>query len=161
MTQETPESTVGGTPASGESASEIVKVIYDGIAIDVPAAYTREDALLLRVMAPFWEGAADAQVQRNADGTITLIKRARPKGADPILDMLIQLPEHANPVIQLYYDMQLRKLNDESLGSFEQLRQQIAAAVRSGRLACAQVNQAMERLKRARPKPVHRVPEGF
>ena len=161
MAQETPEPASAGTPADRESTAEIVKVIYDGVTIDVPAAYAREDALLLRVMAPFWEGAADALVQRNADGTITLIKRARPKGIDAILEVLIQLPERANPVIQLYYQIQLRKLNDASLGSYEELRGQIAAAVKSGRLACAIVARTEDRLKRALPRPTHNVPEGF
>ena len=161
MTQEMPEPTADGTPGSGESVPGIVKVTYDGIVIDVPVAYTREDALLLRVLAPFWEGAADAQVQRSADGTITLIKRARPKGAGTVLNALIQLPERANPVIQLYDDIQLRRLNNGALGSFEELRLEIAAAVKSGRLACTQVTQAMERLNRAHPRPASRVPDGF
>jgi len=116
-------------------APTTVEVTYDGKVYPIDLQFTKEDDTLRQLLAANGlTGAANALVERQADGSIQLVKRGGPNGtgaltlepaldaaleADVVLDQqthvvqdlvrrLSQLPEHIKPAIQC--DWELRQL---------------------------------------------------
>jgi hypothetical protein len=85
--------------------------IDDTIA-DGGASVEESDRILRDALRPNFEIAAGATFQRETrDGqlTITLVKNPGPKGAQPLLQRLLDAPETLNPALVLACEMQLEE----------------------------------------------------
>ncbi|BAS60001.1 hypothetical protein NIES2135_66520 (plasmid) [Leptolyngbya boryana NIES-2135] len=150
-----------------ESTEPTISVFYDGdrSAIQLPAAIANNDEALKSTLSAYGIASArTAKVQRNEDGTITLIKQAGQNGASlaAIRQILEEAPAHQNPAIALY--LQLRYQNWQNALTPEcllMMQENIRQAMHEGEIEQRTIQTALSQLDRRTPLPLSRPFSGF
>ncbi|MGG6265371.1 hypothetical protein ACQ4M3_24680 [Leptolyngbya sp. AN03gr2] len=139
-----------------------IAVSYDGDRppIQVPIAIANNDDALKSTLSAYGIASArTAKVQRNDDGTITLIKQAGQNGASPasIRQILEEAPAHQNPAIALYLQLRYQDwqnaLTPESL---IMMQEPIRQAIHEGEIEQRSIQKALAQLNRRTPLPISR-----
>lgn len=131
-----------------------IAVSYDGDRppIQVPVEIANSDEALKSTLSAYGIASArTAKVQRNEDGTITLIKQAGQNGASlaSVRQILEDAPSHQNPAIALYMKLRYQDwqnmLTPESLlmmqGTIQQAMQAGESEQRAIQMARSRLNQ--------------------
>lgn len=138
-------------------------VSHENQSIPVPAEIAADEGKLRRALASIIPGIAEAKINSTVKDdltTITIVKTAGTKGADP-LSHLIQAAGGMNPVFVCYES--LKQIDPAALSAAEivLLDQQIEAAINNGEAQQERMKTAFNRLKSAVPQPSPVVILGF
>ena len=138
-------------------------VSHENQNIPIPAELALNEANLRRALATIIPGIAEAKINSTFKDdltTITIVKTAGTKGADP-LSHLIQAAGGMNPVFVCYE--KLKQIDPAALSAADivLLDQQIEAAIESGEGQRDKIKTAFNRLKSATPQPSPVVILGF
>lgn len=142
-----------------ESTELTISVFYDGDrpAIQLPAAIANNDDALKSTLSAYGIASArTAKVQRNEDGTITLIKQAGQNGASPaaIRQSLEEAPAHQNPAIALYLQLRYQDWQNALTPEFLIMMQEpIRQAMHEGEIEQRSIQTALSQLNRRMPRP--------
>ncbi|GAP99735.1 hypothetical protein [Leptolyngbya sp. NIES-2104] len=143
-----------------ESTEATIAVFYDGDrpAIQVPVAIADNDEALKSTLSAYGIASArTAKVQRNDDGSITLIKQAGQNGASltSIRQILEDAPAHQNPAIALYLQLRYQDwqnaLTPESL---IMIQEPIRQAMQEGEIEQRSIQTALSQLDRRGSLPL-------
>ncbi len=164
--------------------TETVKVTYDGKDYNLSREFTQDDDLLRQIMsANGLAGAANALVERQADGSILLVKRGGPNGTvldvpvtapedepsigviDPssviagVVTRLSQLEPHINPAVQCDWELRQQEWRG-TLALTDLLMRQgvIDKAITDGKAERSMVAGIASRLAACRSVPDQRAP---
>lgn len=145
----------------------VVKI--EGQDIPVDETIGASDETVKRALAPFFPDAANALITRTAKDdvtTITVVKRAGPKGASnqTPLTHLLNCPGGKNPVIALYEEIAGADGNAVMPSDPEQIlgvNSRIDEAIEAGEKQRQAVESARKRLDSARPVPAPVLVLGF
>ena len=150
-----------------ESTENTISVSYDGDRppIQIPIAIANNDEALKSTLSAYGIASArTAKVQRNDDGSITLIKQAGQNGASlaEIRQILDDAPSHQNPAIALY--LQLRYQDSQNALTPESLimiQEPIRQAIHEGEIEQRSIQTALSQLNRRVPLPLSSPFAGF
>jgi len=136
-----------------------IAVSYDGDRppIQVPVEIANNDEALKSTLSAYGIASArTAKVQRNEDGTITLIKQAGQNGATltAIRQMLDDAPSHQNPAIALYMKLRYQDWQNALTPECLPLMQSsIRQAMHEGAIEQQNIQTALSQLNRRTPLP--------
>lgn len=150
------------TTPSETTETSFVEVSYDGDRppIQVPVAIANDDEALKSTLSAYGIASArTSKVQRNEDGTITLIKQAGQNGTSLSLirQSLEDAPAHQNPAIALY--LQLRYQDWQNALTPEcllMMQENIRQAMHEGAIEQRTIQTAQSHLDRRTPLPLSR-----
>jgi hypothetical protein len=140
--------------------SYVVKI--EGQEIPVPDEIGGNDEAVKRALTPYYPEVANAMITRvEKDGvtTITVVKRAGTKGADP-LEHLLACEGGKNPAIALCEEIEADDQARDPLYLVD-LDARIEAAIEAGEQQARMVDRALERLKKTSAIPAPDVVMGF
>jgi DNA-binding transcriptional MerR regulator len=147
------------TPTEATNTSYI-PVSYDGDRppIQIPVAIANNDESLKSTLSAYGIASArTAKVQRNEDGTITLIKQAGQNGASlaAIRQILEDAPAHQNPAIALYLQLQYQDWQNALTPEYLLMMQEtIRQTMHEGEIEQQSIQSALSQLSRRRPLPM-------
>lgn len=163
------------------SPTETVKVTYDGKEYNLSIQFIQDDDVLRQILSSSGlAGAANALVERQADGSILMVKRGGPNGVpvetaesemdafvgfEPtavvagIVERLLQLTPHINPAVQSDWELrQLEWRQELTLTKLLLCQGQIDKAITDGRAEKAMVAGIESRLGDCGSIPDQQVP---
>jgi hypothetical protein len=139
-----------------------IAVFYDGDrpAIQVPAAIANNDEALKSTLSAYGIASArTAKVERNEDGSVTLIKQAGQNGtsATSIRQILEDAPAHQNPAIALYLQLRYQDWQNALTPEYLLMMQEsIRQAMHDGEIEQRSIQAALSKLNRRVPLPMSR-----
>jgi hypothetical protein len=139
-------------------------ISIEGQNFPVPETIGATDKAVKDALVTAFPEVTDALITRvEKDGvtTITVVKKAKSKGADP-LTALVSCPGGRNPAITLYEEIRELQLSGYA-GAYEllALEERVTQAVKDGQQQADLMTRSLKRLKAARPQPAPGLIEGF
>lgn len=150
------------TTPSETADTSFVAVSYDGDRppIQVPIAIANDDEALKSTLSAYGIASArTSKVQRNEDGTITLIKQAGQNGASlsSMRQSLENAPAHQNPAIALYLQLRYQDWQNALTPEYLLMMQEtIRQAMHEGSIEQQTIQTALSQLNHRIPRPLSR-----
>jgi hypothetical protein len=149
------------TPGTGSAV-----LVIEGQRIPIPTEIAVDDDKVRRALAPFFPGAASAEITRAEQDsltTVTVVKRAGSKGHETALLALRHSPGGKNPAIALFEEIQTLEIepHEREPEALLTLEARIQRAIETGQSQAGAVERARERLAAATARPAPAVVLGF
>ena len=136
-----------------------VKIKTEGQTIELPDYLTVDDQTLRDVLLEAIPWIPEAEIKRQPDGTIELVKRAGPKADfSDVIAALDNAPRQVNPAAQLLHDLHEQGITAPE--GLTVLRKTILEALEKGYREIKLVQQIVARLDAASSQPASHVPTG-
>jgi hypothetical protein len=141
-----------------------IKLSDNGQTLTLPDDIAGDDERLRNALKPFYPELANAEIRRETKDdtlTVTVVKRAGPKGAG-ILPALLAAPEELNPALALAWQLEHREITAGlELTELVALQPAIEQAIEAGEAEVKQIDITLRILKRALPVTGSGTPHGL
>jgi hypothetical protein len=177
-----------GAPSSSSppvSPAPEALVRIEGQEIPLKEEIVASDALLKKVLRPYYPAIMNASITRRREGErliATIVKRADYKGArrrvrkaayriterrpeirtDAIIAALKEAPRETNPALELARVLQLKLARGQAtFEAIERMGGEIEQALSAGEQEAGRVRDSVRRIRQTRPIPAASLPAGF